>query len=75
MASQSPLTKSGSRETLWAILGSLLIAVVLASVFAGNPLTSVSRAYQDYSREPKAVGPAASTTTPPATAPATVAPK
>ena len=75
MAPNSPLTKSGSRETLWAILGALVISIVLASFVAGNPFSALSRAYEDYSREPKAPGPAASTVVPPAGAPATTTPK
>ena len=45
MASNPAPTRTGSRETLWAILGSLLVAIILASVLAGNPFSALNRAY------------------------------
>ncbi len=52
MASGSPLTKSGSRETMWAIVGSFILSLVLASVVAGNPFRALGLAYLDYSHTP-----------------------
>ncbi len=52
MAPPSPTSPSGSRETLWAIVGSFVLALVLATVLAGNPFRALSLAYLDYSHTP-----------------------
>ena len=54
--------------TALAIGGSLLIAVVLATVLTGNPFRAVRLAYTDYSNTPAAGAPPASTTDAPANA-------
>lgn len=60
MASDPASPKTGSRETLWAIIGSFVISIVLASLMTGNPFNSLSRAYFDYTHEPRNGGPATS---------------
>ena len=54
MAPPSPTSPSGSRETLWAIIGSFILSLVLATVLAGNPFRALGLAYFDYSHEPGA---------------------
>ena len=68
MASNHAPTGAGSRETLWAILGSLVVSIILASLFAGNPFSALSRAYKDWSHEPYTGTPIASDTRAPANA-------
>lgn len=68
MATNPAPTRTGSRETLWAILGSLVISIVLASVLAGNPFSALSRAYKDWGAEPYHGTPIASDTHAPANA-------
>ncbi|MDT7952845.1 MAG: hypothetical protein RQ966_15180 [Acetobacteraceae bacterium] len=47
-----PVTsRTGSRETLWAIIGSFVLAVILASLVSGNPFRALGMAYFDYSHE------------------------
>lgn len=58
MANNPATPKTGSRETLWAIIGSFVFAIILATIMTGNPLKSLSRAYFDYSNEPRGGGPA-----------------
>ena len=53
MASTNP---PASRETLWAIIGSFVLALILATVLAGNPFRALGRAYFDYSHEPGGSG-------------------
>lgn len=53
MALPSSKPKTGSRETLWAIIGSFVIAMILASLLTGNPFSSLGRAYFDYGHEPR----------------------
>ena len=62
MAINPATPKTGSRETLWAIIGSFVVAIILASLLTGNPFRSLGRAYFDYTHEPRggsttAVGP------------------
>ena len=66
MASNPASPKTGSRETLWAIIGSLVFSIILATLMTGNPFSSLSRAYFDYTQEPRGGGPA---TAPSPTAP------
>lgn len=47
-----------SRETLWAIIGSFVAALILATVLAGNPFRALGMAYFDYSHEPGVAAPA-----------------
>ena len=56
----------GPNETLYAILASFVISIVLASLVAGNPFSAVVHAYTDYSREPYHGTPIASDTHAPA---------
>lgn len=53
MASNPASPKTGSRETLWAIIGSFVFAIILASLMTGNPFSSLGRAYFDYTHEPR----------------------
>lgn len=57
-------TTSGSRETLWAIIGSLVVSLILATIMVGNPFRALGAAYFDYSHAP------GSAATAPAVAPA-----
>ena len=66
MASTPP-NSTGSRETLYAILGSFAISVVVATLMTGNPLRSLALAYLDYSHTPAGGAAKASTTRAPAT--------
>jgi hypothetical protein len=75
MASNPASPKTGSRETLWAIIGSLVFAIILATLMTGNPFSSLSRAYTDYPQEPRGGGPAAAPAPVGAPAPAPAAPK
>lgn len=73
MAINPATPKTGSRETLWAIIGSFVVAIILASLLTGNPFRSLGRAYFDYTHEPRGgstttVGPGG--VAPPAPAPA-----
>ena len=45
-----------SRETLWAIIGSFVLSLVLATILAGNPFRALGEAYFDYTHEPSGVG-------------------
>ena len=55
-------------ETAIAIGGSMLIALVLATLFTGNPFRAMQLAYTDYSNTPAAGASKASTTHAPLTA-------
>ena len=55
-------------ETAIAIGGALIIGLVLATIFTGNPFRAMRLAYTDYSGTPAAGAPKASTTHAPATA-------
>ena len=55
-------------ETAMAIGGSMLIALVLATLLTGNPFRAMTLAYTDYSNTPAAGAPKASTTHAPLTA-------
>ncbi len=50
--------------TAVAIVGSLVISVVLATILTGNPLRAVRLAYLDYSATPAVGLPGASTVAP-----------
>ena len=54
-------------ETSLAIGGSLLLALVLATLLTGNPFRAMRLAYTDYSNTPAAGAPKASTTRAPET--------
>jgi hypothetical protein len=41
-----------SRETLYAILGSVVISIVLTCLFVGNPFTALADGYRDYTQAP-----------------------
>ena len=58
----------GFHPTVIAIVGSLVISIVLATVVTGNPFRALRLAYTDYSGTPAAGAPKASTTTAPAAA-------
>ncbi len=58
-----------SRETLWAIIGSFVLSLVLATILAGNPFRALGEAYFDYTHEPSGVGKPAVTAPAAATAP------
>lgn len=62
----STTNKPASRETLYAILGSFVLSLLLASILVGNPFRALGMAYFDYSHEP---GVAAAAPTTPPTAP------
>ena len=49
-------------ETSWAIVGSLVVSIVLATVMVGNPFRAIRLAYLDYSHTPAGGAPEASTT-------------
>ena len=53
-----------SRETLWAIIGSFVLSLILATILVGNPFRALGMAYFDYSHEPGVA--AAQPATPPA---------
>ena len=40
------------RETLWAIVGSFVFAVVLSTLLVGSPFRALGLAYLDYSHTP-----------------------
>ena len=61
-------TKPASRETLYAIIGSAVIATILACVLAGNPFRALGLAYLDYTHTPAGGAAKASTTDAPNTA-------
>ena len=52
MAPPSPTSRAGSRETLWAIVGSFVLAIIVATVLTGNPFRALGLAYLDYSHTP-----------------------
>ena len=52
MAPPPPTSKAGARETMWAIVGSFVLSLILASVLAGNPFRALGLAYLDYSHTP-----------------------
>ena len=52
MAPPPPTSTAGSRETLWAIIGSFVLSIILATVLAGNPFRALGLAYLDYSHTP-----------------------
>ena len=54
-------------ETTMAIVGSLVIGLVLATLLTGNPLRALVLAYTDYSHTPAAGAEKASDTRAPAT--------
>ena len=66
MASNPAPTGTKSNETMYAILGSFVLSIVLATVLTGNPLRSLALAYLDYSHTPAAGKPIASDTRAPA---------
>lgn len=67
MATERPHgTKPGMNETSWAIVGSLVISIVLATLLVGSPFRALRLAYLDYSHTPAAGAPPASTTDAPA---------
>ncbi len=67
MANTNPATVGKkSNETLYAIIASAVIAVILASLFTGNPFRAIRLGYLDYTGTPAAGAPAASTTHAPA---------
>jgi hypothetical protein len=45
-------TKPRFNETLVAIIGSLVISVVLATIFVGSPFRALRLAYLDYAHTP-----------------------
>ncbi len=68
MATEIPHgTKAGMNETGWAIIGSLVISIVLATILVGSPFRALGLAYLDYSHTPAGGAPEASTTHAPAT--------
>lgn len=64
----SPAPTPRFNETAIAIGGALVIGVVLATIFTGNPFRAMKLAYTDYSDTPAAGAPKASTTSAPAPA-------
>ncbi len=54
IAMASTPTTPASRETLWAILGSFVLSLVLASILVGNPFRALGMAYSDYAHQPAA---------------------
>ena len=68
----STTNSPASRETLWAIIGSFILSLILATILVGNPFRALGMAYFDYSHEPGVV--ADRPATPPASA-TPVAPK
>ncbi len=55
-------------ETMTAIIGSLVVSVILATILVGNPFHALSLAYLDYSHTPAGGAAKASTTQAPQTA-------
>ncbi len=55
-----------NNETLYAIIASAVIAVILASLLTGSPFRAVRLGYLDYTGTPAAGAPAASATRAPA---------
>ena len=53
-------------ETAWAIIGSFVLSVVLATLLTGNPFRAMVLAYTDYSNTPAAGAPPADTVNAPA---------
>ncbi len=60
-------SKPRMNETSWAILGSVVISIVLATIMVGNPFRALRLAYLDYSHTPAGGAAEASTTAAPAT--------
>jgi hypothetical protein len=65
-----PTTRSKPRlnETAWAIIGSAVISMVLATVLVGNPFRALRLAYLDYSHTTAGGAAEASTTRAPESA-------
>ncbi len=55
-------------ETTMAILGSLVVSIVLATILVGNPFHALRLAYLDYTHTPAGGAAKASTTEAPKTA-------
>jgi len=64
-----PGEKPRFNETTIAIVGSFVIALILATIATGNPFRAVVLAYTDYSQTPAAGADKASTTRAPLTEP------
>ncbi len=68
MANEAPTgPKPRMNETGWAIAGSLVVSLVLASLLVGSPFRALRLAYLDYSHTPAGGAAEASTTHAPAT--------
>jgi len=63
-----PGPKPRLNETTTAILGSLVVSVILATLLVGNPFNALRLAYLDYSHTPAGGAAKASTTQAPNTA-------
>lgn len=63
----SPAKPPAFNETLMAIIGSLVISLVVATLMTGSPLRATILAYTDYSHTPAAGAEKASTTNAPTT--------
>jgi hypothetical protein len=66
-----PGPKPRFNETTLAIVGTFVIAMVLATIFVGNPFRAVRLAYLDYSHTPAGGAAKADTVNAPATLPGT----
>lgn len=64
----TPNSKPRFNETSWAIIGSVVISIVLATIMVGNPFSALRLAYLDYSSTPAGGAAEASTTRAPETA-------
>jgi hypothetical protein len=67
----TPGPKPRFNETTVAIVGSFVIAMVLATVLVGNPFKAVALAYLDYSHTPAGGAAKADTVNAPNTLPST----
>lgn len=52
LPAHAPGNKPRFNETLWAIIGSLIISIVLATILVGSPFRALRLAYLDYSHTP-----------------------
>ncbi len=50
-ADNKPATPA-SRETLYAIIGSFILSIILATILVGSPFRALRLAYLDYSHTP-----------------------
>lgn len=66
-----PGPKPRFNETAIAIIGSFVVAMVLATIFTGNPLRAIRLAYLDYSHTPAGGAAKADTVNAPNTLPGT----